>query len=143
MHVHVFYSLGIVYQNTVQSPVFAVFWHFWCPNSVKYRSAGASARAGHGSSTPWGLASEKYGQESEKCGGCPPRGWASQPRARKGQAQGVTTDISSARARLQIDISQNSDTPVPKRRKNGGSTCSRIKLEVYMFDISTAVVRSI
>eukprot|EP01048_Picozoa_sp_COSAG05_P038068 COSAG05_NODE_18121_length_313_cov_1.060748_1_plen_41_part_10 len=39
------------------------------------------------------------------------RGWASQPRARKGQAQRVTTDISSARARLQIDISQNLDTP--------------------------------
>ena len=41
----------------------------------------------------------------------------------QGPAQGVTTDISSARARLQIDISQNSDTPVPKRGKNGGPTC--------------------
>ena len=47
-----------------------------------------------------------------KMDGCPAR--ASQPRARKGQAQGVTTDISSARARLQIDISQNLDTKSAK-----------------------------
>ena len=40
-------------------------------------------------------------------------------RARKGQAQGVTKAMSSARAHLQIDISQNSDTPVPNCSKNG------------------------
>ena len=42
----------------------------------------------------------------------------------QGQAQRVTTAMSSARARLQIDISQNSDTPVPKRGKNEKTNCT-------------------
>ena len=42
-------------------------------------------------------------------------------RARKGQAQGVTTDNTSARARLQIDISQNLDTKSSKMPQKWGT----------------------
>jgi hypothetical protein len=42
---------------------------------------------------------------------------------RLSQAQRVTTDNTGARARLQIDISQNLDTPVPKCGKNGNTNC--------------------
>ena len=61
-----------------------------------------------------------------KWGGCPARGWASQPRARKGQAQWVTTDNTSARARLQIDISQNLDTKSAKMPQKWGT-------DLYMY----------
>ena len=47
-----------------------------------------------------------------KCSGCPARAWPRQARARKGQSHGTTGRLFAARARLQIDFSQNLDTKI-------------------------------